>query len=113
MARVGLFEFAFALSVVGALTLIIINLLLLLGISDFIIPFYLLIPSRYIFPLIAGISGDIAINIICGLVALFSSQRIHTPAWAVVLIIAGVVAGGIGGTLILLGGVLALIGDFV
>jgi hypothetical protein len=113
MARVGLFEFAFALSVVGALTLIIINLLLLLGISDFIIPFYLLIPSRYLFPLIAGMSGDIAINIVCGLVALFSSRRIHAPAWAVVLIIVGVVAGGIGGTLILLGGILTLIGDFV
>lgn len=112
MTRVGLFEFAFALSVVGALTLIIINLLLLLGIADFIIPFYLLIPSRYLFPLIAGMSGDIAINIICGLVALFGSRRINTPAWAVVLIAVGIVAGGIGGTLILLGGVLALIGDF-
>jgi hypothetical protein len=112
MARVSLFEFAFALSVVGALTLIIINLLLLLGIADFIIPFYLLIPSRYLFPLIAGMSGDIVINIICGLVALFGSRRISTPIWATILMIVGVVAGGIGGTLILLGGVLALIGDF-
>jgi len=110
MARVGLFEFAFALSVVGALTLIIINLLLLLGIADVIIPFYSLVPSRYIFPLIIGISGDFIINIICGAIALTGSQRIHNPAWSIVLVVASIVAGGIGGALVLIGGVLALIG---
>ncbi|MEM3018534.1 MAG: hypothetical protein QXO25_06615, partial [Candidatus Bathyarchaeia archaeon] len=59
MARTSIFEFAFALSVVGALVLIIINMLLLLGISDFVIPFYMLVPSRYLFPLVAGMSGDL------------------------------------------------------
>lgn len=112
MARVGLLEFAFALSIVGALTLIIVNSLLLLGIADVIIPFYSLLPSRYIFPLIIGISGDFIINIICGAIALTGSQRIQSPAWSIVLIVTSIVAGGIGGALVLLGGILALIGYF-
>jgi hypothetical protein len=112
MARVGLFEFAFALSVVGALTLIIVNLLLLLRITDVIIPFYSLVPSRYIFPLIIGMSGDFVINIICGAIALAGSQRINSLAWSIILIVASIVAGGIGGALVLIGGVLALIGYF-
>ncbi|MEM4250540.1 MAG: hypothetical protein QW828_01700 [Candidatus Bathyarchaeia archaeon] len=110
MARTSIFEFAFALSVVGALVLIIINMLLLLGISDFVIPFYMLVPSRYLFPLVAGMSGDLVINIVCGFVGILASRRIDTSAWSVVLIVAGVVAGGIGGTLLLLGGILALVG---
>ncbi|MBS7622114.1 hypothetical protein KEJ39_00345 [Candidatus Bathyarchaeota archaeon] len=112
MARVSIFEFAFALSVVGALVLIIINILLLLEISDFVVPFYMLVPSRYLFPLVAGMSGDMAINIVCGFIALLASRRIDMTAWAVVLIALGVVAGGIGGTLVLLGGILALVGRF-
>ncbi len=109
MARVGVFALAFALSVVGALTLIIINLLRLLGIADVIIPFYWLVPSRYIFPLIAGMSGDSIINIICGIIALISLRKIRTFTWIIILVAVGVVAGGIGGILILIGGVLALI----
>ncbi len=92
--------------------MIIINMLLLLGISDFVIPFYMLVPSRYLFPLVAGMSGDILINIVCGFVALLASRRIDTTVWSAVLIAAGVVAGGIGGTLVLLGGILALAGRF-
>ena len=110
MVRSHIFESAFALGVVGALTLIIVNLLLLVGIADVIIPFYSLIPSRYIFPLVIGLSGDYVINIACGLIALVSSRRIHSPAWAIVLIVVSIVAGGVGGALVLIGGILALIG---
>ena len=104
-----MFEFAFALGIVGALTLIIVNLLRLLGLADVIIPFYWLIPSIQIFPLIGGMSGDSIVSIICGMIVLISSRRIHGLAWSIILIIAGVVAGGIGGALIIIGGILALI----
>jgi len=117
MARIGLFEFAFALSVVGALTLIIFSLFQLFGIADVIIPYYWLIPSKYVFPLVGGLTGDIIINIVCGLIALVSSRRsarasrrIYSLARIVVLIVVGVIAGGVGGTLVLLGGILGLIG---
>ncbi len=113
MSRVSLFEFALALSIVGALTLIIINLLRLLGVSDVIIPYYWLIPSRYILPMIGGMGGDLIINMICGVIALIGSQRIRSPAWAIVLIAVGIIAGAVEGTLVLLGGILALINDMV
>jgi hypothetical protein len=110
MARIGLFEFAFALSVVGALTLIIFSLFRLFGIADVIIPYYWLIPSRYLFSVVGGLSGDIIINTICGVVAFISSRKIQSLARTVVLIVVGVIAGGVGGTLVLLGGILGLIG---
>jgi hypothetical protein len=110
MARIDLFEFAFGLSVVGALTLIIFSLFRLFGIADVIIPYYWLIPSRYLFPVVGGLTGDIIINTVCGVIALISSRKIHSLAWIVVLIVVGVIAGGVGGTLVLLGGILGLIG---
>ena len=112
-----MFDFAFALGIVGALTLIIINLLRLLGLADVIIPFYWLIPSIQIFPLIGGMSGDSIVSIVCGMAVLISSRilissrRIHGFAWSIILMIAGVVAGGIGGALIIIGGILALISN--
>ena len=109
MAVLGRFEFAFALIVAGALTLIIVNIIKGLGIADFVIPFYWLMPSRYIFPLIMGVSSDIIVNIIAGVIALISSRRIHSTVWTFVPILAGFVAGGIGGILIIIGGLLALI----
>lgn len=109
MAILGRLEFAFALIVAGALTLIIVNLIKGLSIADFVIPFYWLMPSRYIFPLIMGASSDIIVNIIAGLIALISSRRIHSTVWTFVPIFAGFVAGGIGGILIIIGGLLALI----
>ncbi|MBS7625864.1 hypothetical protein KEJ51_02320 [Candidatus Bathyarchaeota archaeon] len=108
LARVGLFELAFALSVVGALTLILIALLQLFGVADVIIPFYWLIPYRYIFPLAMGLSGDLLISVFCGIVALVSSRRIHIFKWAVLILISGIVAGGVGGTLIIVGGLIAI-----
>ena len=101
MNMLGRFEFSFALIVAGALTLIIVNLIKGLGIADFVIPFYWLMPSRYIFPLIMGVRA--------GLIALISSRRIHSTMWTFVPIFAGFVAGGIGGILIIIGGLLALI----
>ncbi|MGQ9544099.1 MAG: hypothetical protein ACUVTM_08530 [Candidatus Bathyarchaeia archaeon] len=109
MDRAGLFEFAFALSVVGALTLLIIALLQLFGVADVIIPFYWLIPYRYIFPLSMGLSGDLLIIVLCGVVTLLSARRIHKFKWTLILIASGVIAGGVGGTLILVGGVMAMI----
>jgi hypothetical protein len=109
MAVLGRFEFAFALIVAGAITLIIVNIIKGLGIADFVIPFYWLMPSRYIFPLVMGVSSDIIVNIIAGLIALISSRRIHSTLWTLVPIFAGIIAGGIGGILIIIGGLLALI----
>ncbi|WP_455278602.1 hypothetical protein [[Eubacterium] cellulosolvens] len=109
MTILGRFEVAFALIVTGAITLIIVNIIKGLGIADFVIPFYWLMPSRYIFPFVMGVSSHIIVNIIAGLVALISSGRIHSTVWTFVPIFAGFVAGGIGGILIIIGGLLALI----
>jgi len=110
VVRIGLFEFALALSVVGALNLVIFNLFRLLGMADVNIPYYWLIPSTYFFPAVVGLTGDIIMSILCGVIALISSQKIHSLAGAIVLVVVGILAGGVGGTLVLLGGILGVIG---
>jgi hypothetical protein len=57
--------------------------------------------------------GDLIINMICGVIALIGSHRIRRPAWAIVLIAVGIIAGAVEGMLVLLGGILALINDMV
>jgi len=110
MARIVLSEFAFALSIVGALTLILFSLFRLFGIADVIVPYYWLIPSTYLFPVVVGLTGDMIITTVCGVIAVICSRKIHSLAGTVVLIVVGVIAGGVGGTLVLLGGILGLIG---
>jgi hypothetical protein len=63
--------------------------------------------------MMGGMGGDLIISMICGVIALIGSQRIRRPAWAIVLIAVGIIAGAVGGTLVLLGGILALINDMV
>lgn len=54
------------------------------------------------------VSHRAIIALICGVVALIGAKRLPDPAWGIVLIIIGAIAGGIGGLLALLGGVIGI-----
>jgi hypothetical protein len=56
-----------------------------------------------------GLSFGGIVSVICGLVAVIGASRNADLAWAVVLIIVGLVGGGLGGLLVLLGGILGLV----
>jgi hypothetical protein len=48
-----------------------------------------------------------------GIVAVFGSKRVNEVVWAAVLMIVGFLAGGIGGLLTLIGGLIGLLSRYV
>ncbi len=59
-----------------------------------------------------SISGSI-FGIAVGLIALYGHTRIREVVWAVILLVLGYVAGGLGGLLVGLGSLIALIMRFI
>ncbi len=59
-----------------------------------------------------SISGSI-FGIAVGVVALYGHTRIGEVVWAIILLVLGYFAGGLGGLLVLLGSLIALIMRFV
>ena len=100
MAKMEVKGVARILVLIGGILLILFGLFTVLGGS---------FESRY---LGISISGSI-FGIIVGLVALYGHKRIGEPVWAVILAVLGYFAGGIGGLLVLLGSLIALIMHFV
>ena len=49
------------------------------------------------------------VTLVMGVIALVGSRSVKTLAWAIVLIVVGLIGGGIGGLLAALGGLLGLI----
>ena len=64
------------------------------------------------FPVL-GFLTQVIIAIIAGIVAFIGAGQVSNPVLMVVLLILGYVAGGIGGILIILGGLVSLIAKFV
>ena len=56
-----------------------------------------------------GLSYGGIVSLICGIVAVIGASRNTDLAWAIVLVIVGIVGGGIGGLLVLIGGILGLV----
>jgi len=62
---------------------------------------------------LGGFFGAGIVVIILGIVAVLLSKRVNELLWAVVLVVIGFLGGGIGGLLVLIGGVLALLAHFI
>jgi hypothetical protein len=60
-----------------------------------------------------GSLTDLLIAIIVGILALAGIGQIRNPAWNILLIILGFIAGGLGGILVILGALIALATRFV
>jgi hypothetical protein len=49
------------------------------------------------------------VELLAGIVAVIGANRVRELTWAIILIIAGLVGGGLGGLLVLIGGILGLV----
>ncbi len=56
---------------------------------------------------------DLLIAIVAGILALVGIGQVSNPVWSIILIIVGYLAGGLGGILVILGGIIALVANFV
>ena len=60
-----------------------------------------------------GFAADLLVMIVAGVVALAGIKQVSNPAWAVVLLILGYLAWGLGGILVLVGAIVALVAFLV
>ncbi|MEM3004264.1 MAG: hypothetical protein QXK96_03095 [Candidatus Bathyarchaeia archaeon] len=85
---------------VGAIVMIVLGLLSILG-RALSLPFY---PAADI-----SAMAYVLVSLIGGVAALILSPKTGILQWTLVLIVIGIVGGGLGGLLVLIGGVAALI----
>lgn len=95
--------FGYVLALIGGIVVILHSLAALLN-----FPVYLPFHSP-----LGGYFGIGVITLILGVVAVFGSKRVNELVWAVVLMVVGFLAGGIGGLLTLLGGLVGLLSRYV
>ena len=105
MADASLGRVAYVLALIGGIILVILGLLSFLGMAF----------TMFTFSMFGSFGGSFwgIIQIVLGLVAIYGAKRVTDVAWAVVLIVVGIIAGGLGGLLVLLGGILGLILHFI
>lgn len=99
----GIVELAYVLALIGGILLILLNVAAVLGFA-FTIPFH---------SPVAGYGFGAFIGIILGIIAVIGSKRLPDLVWSVVLLIVGWLAGGIGGLLVLIGGLLGIVARFI
>ncbi|MBS7623778.1 hypothetical protein KEJ39_08960 [Candidatus Bathyarchaeota archaeon] len=85
---------------VGAIIMIVLGLLSILG-RALSLPFY---PPANISAIVY-----VLVSLVAGIAALLLSPKTGVPQWTLILIVIGIVGGGLGGLLVLIGGVAALI----
>jgi hypothetical protein len=105
MRKGSLGQIAYILALIGGIILVIQGILSFLGMA-----FLLFVPS-IIGPLGGSYWG--IIEIILGIVAIYGARRATDLTWAIVLIVVGLIAGGLGGLLVLLGGIVGLVLHFI
>ncbi len=93
----------YILVLIGGILLIIFGLLGMLG--TVLIPFS---PLYFI-----GIAAHGVLTLIIGVICAIGARRAGTLLWAIILLILGIVAGGIGGTLVIVGALLGLISSLM
>jgi hypothetical protein len=99
MSELSVSRLAYILALIGGILMVILGLLSFITSSfDNFGPF-----------LHWGFAYGSIVTIICGAVAIIGSKSANTLAWALVLIIVGIIGGGIGGFLVVIGGLLGLV----
>ena len=61
---------------------------------------------------LAGYAGIGVISLILGVVAVVGSKRINELVWGIILMVVGFLAGGIGGLLAIIGGLIGLLSRY-
>jgi hypothetical protein len=98
-------KLAYILALIGGIILVILGLLSFLGMAFTMVTFSMFGPF--------GGSYWGIIQIVLGIIAMYGAKRATDLTWAVVLIVIGLIAGGLGGVLVLLGGILGLLLHFI
>ena len=93
----------YIIGLIGGIVLILFGLLGFLSIV--LVPFS---PLYYL-----GVSAHGLITLIIGIVGIIAARCVARLEWAIVLIILGVIAAGIGGTLLVLAGLLGLLSKLI
>ena len=105
MRKGSLGQLAYILALIGGIILVIQGILSFVGMA-----FMTFVPS-IIVPLGGSYWG--IIEIVLGIIAIYGAKRATDLTWDIILIVVGVIAGGLGGLLVLLGGIVGLILRFV
>ncbi len=63
-------------------------------------------------PSLGSIAG-VLIDLVAGAVALAGIAQVSNPVWSIILLILGFLAGGLGGIIVILGAIIALVATFV
>jgi hypothetical protein len=104
MAKASLGQLVYLLALIGGVILVIQGLLSFVGMAS----------MMFMPPMLGSFGGSFwgIIQIILGIVAIYGAKRATDLTWDV-LIVVGVIGGGLGGLLVLLGGILALVSKYV
>jgi len=103
-SKQGLYALATVLCLVGAMLLIVSGVLGFLGSAIHII-----------FSPIASLGGMFraVIEVILGLFALLGLTKVKSATWDIILVVVGFIGGGVGGALVLIGALIALVLHYV
>jgi hypothetical protein len=98
-----MWELGYALALLGGIIIIVLSVASI---------FHYPISVPFQVPL-AGYFGIGLISLILGVVAVFGSKRVNEIIWGVVLMAVGFLAGGIGGLLAIIGGLVGLLSRYL
>ncbi len=117
MAKGSLKRPAYILVLIGGIILVIQGLLSFVGMAfimcdDFLCPVQYDILGNGLTPSLGGSFWGIII-LILGIVAIYVAKRATELTWDILLMIVGVIAGGLGGILVLVGGIVGLVSKYV
>ncbi len=94
----------YILALIGGIIIVLLAILTIIG-SPFIAASFSVLGG--VGALIGGI-----IQLIIGLICIAGSRLVSSLTWAIVLLILGIIAGGIGGVLVVIGALLGLVSRF-
>jgi hypothetical protein len=93
----------YILALIGGILLVLFGLVNLIG-SAFLIFSPIAFLSKSVYSLV---------EIVLGIICIIGSRMVKNITWAIILLILGIVAGGIGGTLVVLGALIGLLTKLV
>jgi hypothetical protein len=93
----------YILALIGGILIVVFGLLGLLGAS-----FLVFSPLRFFADSVYALAG-----IVIGIICIIGSRYVSTLIWAVILLVLGLIAGNIGGSLVVLGALLGIVSTLI
>jgi len=93
----------YILALIGGILIVVFALLGLLGSA-----FLIFSPIAFLGGVIYSLAG-----IVIGIICIIGARYVSTLVWGIILLVLGLIAGGLGGTLVVLGALLGLISTLI